>query len=405
MPVTQEFTASADERTLQAEAVAAAERAIAAAGPTGRSQRAHKVEMERLAASAEQANAPVLARLIREGIGLKQEVYDLGQAHTRAADIAMALRRKDDSREAESAFAEEEEAEAIWQEARDRLEAKAMEILDAPFDGLGDVLTRTDAYALLIGPAKNPAEDGGVDPAFEEDIECAYRSLRRAIVEILAAHPRNAHFEKAVVEYRAADQRMSDIGAELGNHDGFVSKGVVFDPGLQNELCAQQQAAFEDRDAAADTILAQRPASLPQLILQMQIIAKELNSYDVSTHAARDRWLGPLGPSVAEMRTGEPGHAARAFALLLENATRLAERDLSRGWRDLLADEGGLVKMHPNARDVLALAASKGLDPERFGGIHLVGTDNDQLPQLIFGTDEGHAIARPGVVYDWREVR
>ncbi|GLK49512.1 hypothetical protein GCM10017620_24850 [Brevundimonas intermedia] len=417
MPVTQEITASANGRTLPDDAVPAstiewgavvadAQRAVVAAGPTGRSEQTHALEMDRLVALAAQASAPALARLIREGLDLKQKAHDLGQSHTCAADTAMALRKQDAGADmAKGAFAAEDQAEATWQEARDHLEAKALEVLDAPFDGLGDVLVRTDAYALLIGPAKNPAEDGGVDPAFEQDIECAYRSLRRAIVEIAAAHPGSAAFDKAEADYRAADQQMSDIGKQLGHRDGMVGKGVVFDPGLQDELCAQQQKAFEARDAAADAILAQRPASLPQLVLQMQIVAKELNSYDLSTHAARNRWLGLVGPTVAEMRTGEHGHEARAFALLLENGTRLAQQDLSAGWRRLMADDGGLVKMHPNARDVLALAASKGLDPDWFGGIHLVGDDNDHLPQIIFGTDEGHAIAKPGVVYDWRAVK
>jgi len=387
VPVTQEITANG--RTSQADAVAAAERAVAAIQRETKSRAVlgHEREMALLSDLWGRAKAPALAGAIRKACVLKQTAFDLGQAHEAA--------------ETGGSDADEEKAEAAWTRALADLEGEALDVLDAPFDDLNDVLVRADAFALLSGPCSSDTNE----PVNPEDLGCSYRALRRAITEIAEAHRPQDAFEKAQIAYHSADQDMSDLGAELQGGDDQVRKGVVFDPDLQQELVAKQQAAFEARDRAANALLAERPMTPLQLVLQMQIVAKEMCAYDLRTHAKRDAWLrsGPL--QVEEMRDAALGEEQRAWALLLENATRLAQCDLSRGWRDLLADDGGLVKMHPNARDVLALAASKELDPERFGGIHLVGADNDHLPQIIFSTDEGHAIAKPGVVYHWMQVK
>jgi hypothetical protein len=141
------------------------------------------------------------------------------------------------------------------------------------------------------------------------------------------------------------------------------------------------------------------------MLLQMEIVMSEAITYDLATHAARGRWLGDLPVTVEELREDDRGLEARGWALIAENAVRLAQQDFSRGWRALMADAGGIVKLHRNARDVLALAATKNIDPDRFSGIHLSGRDDDKLPQMTFRTDDGHAIAMPGVVYDWKPVQ
>ncbi len=405
------LTASANGRTLPtngALAAANAERLVAGVGPTdtdpapvtavphgkSRSVQDHEAEMHDLLLLQWGTRAPVLERLIRQGRELKQEAFDLGQAHSRAENA-----KRDASEDSlDAAFAAELEAEKAWEEARGRLDDLALEVLDAPFDDLRDVLTRTDAFVLLVGPASRKA-GGAWEPASDEDVGCAYQALRRAISEIIEAHPDNEAFGEAEIAYERADEKLSHL------HNELVTKGAVFDPGLQEELSATHRKAIDDRDAAADAILSQRPASLPQLVLQMQIVINELCAHETGSHAARERWLGSIAPTVEEMRTGEPGHAARAFSLILENAARLAQQDLSRGWRKLMADEGGVVKLHPNARDVLALAASKHLDPARFSGIYLSGLNEGRLPQITFGTDEGNALALPGVIYDWNPVK
>lgn len=164
-------------------------------------------------------------------------------------------------------------------------------------------------------------------------------------------------------------------------------------------------AASEVSDTAANAVLAERPTTLPHLFLQMQIVMAEIVTHDLTTHAKRGRWLGDLPVTVEELRQDDRGLETRGWALIAENAARLDQLDLSSGWRALMADEGGIVKLHRNARDVLALAASKDIDPARFSGIHLTGRDDDKLPQMTFRTDDGHAIAMPGVVYDWKPVQ
>lgn len=336
--------------------------------------------------------APALWRLIGEAVALKDEAFRLGQLHTIADEARFDARAGE---EEEVAEANEANAFAAWNAARDRLQQKADEILVAPFDGPDDLLARAHAYSILIAPS----DQDDAEPAGEDDVRAAYQSLRSGIQEMADAHKGTEAFEMAARAYLKHAEAVCTISAELDDKGGRVT----FDEGIVEEIGRRLQKQIVERDGFANDVLAERPATASQLALQINIIAAAVTGAS-TTHASRDRLLAHMPLTVDQIKT-DIDVIHRIFALLLENAERLAQRDLSRGWRDLMAEDWGLVKMHPNTRDVLSLAASKGIDPERFGGIHLVGDDDSHLPQIIFTTDEGHAIAKPGVVYDWRAVK
>ena len=382
----------------------AAERALKSAGaPSRRAVQVHEREMSDLLGKRLVARAPALDRLIREGMALKQKAFDLGQVHDRAEKAT--YRTREEGGDVDAAHAAEREAERVLKEAQDVLEDKAMEVLDAPFDDLNDVLIRADAFALLLGDPQGGKDGNPLMPVFDEDVESAYLSLRRAIVEIIDAHPANERLEGAEIAYRRAQDEFEVVAKQLEGNDETVANGGLIEQGIQEQLKDRLRRASDASDAAANAVLAERPTTLPHLLVQMEIVMSEAITYDLATHAARGRWLGDLPVTVEELREDDRGLEARGWALIAENAARLAQLDLSSGWRALMADAGGIVKLHRNARDVLALAATKNIDPDRFSGIHLSGPDDNKLPQMTFRTDDGHAIAMPGMVYDWKAVQ
>lgn len=385
--------------------VAAAERSVKAASAAhpSRAIAMHEREMNELTRYRLVSRAPALDRLIREAMDLKQESFDLGQAHERASKST--FRAKEAGGDVDAAHAEEVAAEKVWMAARDRLEDKASEVLDAPFDDLNDVLIRADAFALLLGDPQGGEDGDPLMPVFAEDLESAYLSLRRAIVEIIDAHRPCEQMDEAEVAYRTAQEEFERVAKSLEDNAQLIANGGIVEPSVQEQLKARLSVASEVSDTAANAVLAERPTTLPHLLLQLQIVMAEIVTHDLTTHAKRGRWLGDLPVTVEELRQDDRGLETRGWALIAENAARLAQLDLSSGWRTLMADAGGIVKLHRNARDVLALAASKNIDPARFSGIHLTGRDDDKLPQMTFRTADGHAIAMPGVVYDWKPVQ
>lgn len=385
--------------------VAAAERSVKAASAAhpSRAIAMHEREMNELTRYRLVSRAPALDRLIREAMDLKQEAFNLGQAHERASKST--FRAKESGGDIDAANAVEIAAERVWMAARDRLEDKASEVLDAPFDDLNDVLIRTDAFALLLGDPQGGEDGDPLMPVFAEDLESAYLSLRRAIVEIIDTHRPSERMDEAEVAYRKAQEEFERAAKSLEDNDELIANGGIVEPGVQEQLKARLTVASEVSDTAANAVLAERPTTLPHLFLQIQIVMAEIVTYDLTTHAKRGCWLGDLPVTVEELRQDDRDLETRGWALIAENTARLAQLDLSSGWRALMADAGGIVKLHRNARDVLALAASKDIDPARFSGIHLTGRDDDKLPQMTFRTVDGHAIAMPGVVYDWKPVQ
>lgn len=385
--------------------VAAAERSVKAASAPhpSRAIAMHEREMNELMRYRLVSRSPALDRLICEAMDLKREAFNLGQAHERASKST--FRAKEFGGDIDAANAVEIAAEKVWMAARDRLEDKASEVLDAPFDDLNDVLIRTDAFALLLGDPQGGEDGDPLMPVFAEDLESAYLSLRRAIVEIIDTHRPSERMDEAEVAYRTAQEEFERVAKSLEDNAQLIANGGIVEPSVQEQLKARLSVASEVSDTAANAVLAERPTTLPHLLLQMQIVMAEIVTHDLTTHAKRGRWLGDLPVTVEELRQDDRGLETRGWALIAENAARLAQLDLSSGWRALMADEGGIVKLHRNARDVLALAASKDIDPARFSGIHLTGRDDDKLPQMTFRTADGHAIAMPGVVYDWKPVQ
>ncbi len=338
----------------------------------------HEAGLAKLTALQHGARSVALQRLIKEGITLVEQEFELASAHGRADEEARdALEAGSD--QAERLLKAERAAEAAWQAKRAELEDKAHEVAAAPFADHKDLLIRADAYAWLIGA--NPTT--GL-PDCDEDIIAMHQSLRKGVEEIVARAPDREPFDQARADLERVERELAAAHDERARR-----KAGRTSVDEETELQERQTKLCAEREELRASILSLEPGDTGDLLLQMEIIFEHFGVVDVGTYARRDSIIGEtdLGqprPIVeSELWTDEDDARRRALVLLANNAAKLRDRDLPRDWAALMRDGG---KLHPNARDVIRLAYDKHLDAADLTDISLSApkASEDRLPILTF---------------------
>lgn len=388
------------ERTLDAtlvepisEAVLAA-RAAADASTFGAYTLARsKADHEALSLHALTVRSEGLRKLIRKGIALKLAAEKKAAEHERAATFMIELKKLGgEQADVDVATLAEALAEGEWTAAREELDMAALRVSQAPFANIEDVLARADAYARLVGTRPDNRPD------CDEDVIAMGASYRQALEEMARRLPGADEFGDASSTYRNVETALLAANRELEARE----RGVMTN---EEDVVRKVDRLSTEREEAQNAVLAERPASLDDLLVQMEVVFDQAFLLDVETYAARHRALtddgaeaGPL--TVDDLRTDDG--RMRALALLATSLVRLRDKDIASDWRDLVAS---FSLCHPNAPDALWQAYDAGMDVKALSFIQLTGRPEGDLPTLTFQPEGRYHMATPQGVWTGEPAR
>ena len=396
MSVTQEITEgvgatayapradnTANGRTTEADAVASAEAAQAAAGspsapsadPTWAAPRArHEAEVGRLLNAIVECRSTTLSRAIETALELKVKAFEAAE-HDEANNL--------------------EGPEETWPEARDALQEAAYVLAEAPIANATDALVRSECFIDAVGrnPKTGLPEDDGGDQPFL--IEC----MKSAIACLALREPDTDDWDDAVGAYRKAVRDVDICSRE----DTSLSRAAMVEDVARITLAERTQAAVKRRDTARTQILGMEPPHVDGLLVQLELLGDRFG-IDLGSYESRETILGDE-PMTAGFFWGLHRTEAlrRGLALVAVNTAKLRDRSYPSDWSAIL---DGFLSIQKGGRDTVRAAYDAKLLTSDLISIVLDPRDGRREPVLLFHTIHGQAIqARPGEVWKWEKVK
>lgn len=371
-------------------AVATAEAARAAAGPTSDDQRSiyglsgesrgaardrHDAELGRLLNAWPEARSTALRRAI-------DAVVELKVACQAAAEHDMKHGLEGDAE--------------TWPAARDALIEAAFALAEAPISNATDALVRAECFidAVDRNPTTGlPEDDSGNHPILIE-------TLKSAVSWLALQEPDADEWDGAVRAYRKA---VHDLDTCAREEASFARAAIVEDV-ARLSLSDRANDAQGRRDEATSAILRMEPPHVGGLLVQLEMLADRF-SVDLTSYTSREAALGddPVsGQRLWEARSDEEA-LKFGLALVAINAAKLRDRSYPSDWRAML---DGFLSVHEGGRDAVRAAYDAELLPSDLVTVVLDPRGETKQPVLLFRTIHDEMIqARPGEVWKWEPVK
>lgn len=378
-----------------AAAVAAAERADAAASANRRTHNAepgqwrfgragenrctaterYQAEMSRLVDAIPECRSTALARAIEAVIEAKGLSFQAALA--------------DDETDTEDSI-------AAYNAARDQLQNAAHQLAEAPIANATDALIRAECFIDAVDRSSQtglPEDDNG-------DRITLISSLKSGIEWLALQEPDRTIWDEVVAAYRRSRH---DVDVAYREQAG-LKRAASVEPHVRADVAARLNVALGAQDKARTSIMGMEPPDVGGLLVQMEVLAERF-AVDLRTYTSREVIVSDQVFTAEQFWDDMDDKEAlrRALGLLAVNASKLRDRAYPTDWRAIL---DGFLSVHEGGRDAVRAAYDARLAAADLLNVVLDPRNNPKQPVLLFRTPHGKAIqARPGEVWIWEEVR